>query len=674
MTDGRYEEAIAKISTSPALPRNKGNQGGKTKRTYVDCLCTFDTESTAFKEIGQSVMYIWQFCYDAGRYVLGTNWRQLINLFRSFSESLISRNLWLVVYVHNLAYDFQYLSGIYQFQPEEVFAVKPHKILRADMLGCIELRCSYLHSNMSLDMYLKKMGCETLKTELDYSIIRTPYTQHSPEDIEYYVHDVIGLREALVKEMQKEGDTLYTIPATSTGYVRRDVRRAMRDLPRGYVKRMNLSLHQYHMAREAFWGGDTHANRYIAGTIITGVKTADRSSSYPGVLCNRKYPMSRFRDIENPTLYDLQEYMDGGYAYMVRIAFRNIRLRNEYNPSPYISYSKCRGVEEYTLDNGRLLKAEYIEITVTDIDLGIILHDYDFDDVELLDMSVSKYDYLPDCITEVIRQYYRLKTELKDLLGQEDYYTKAKNLLNSIYGMMATDIVRHRLLYIAGEYKLDNKSDRELLVKYNESPFLPYQWGVWTTAHARLELRKGIWLAGDGLVYHDTDSVYYLNDIDWSDYNNTVIDLSRRSGAYATDPQGVTHYMEVYEPDKPIDRFLTWGAKRYAYERGDKLKVTISGVGKVTKGKGGSRRLSGADELKQSGGLEALVEGYTFRQSAGLKLWYNDIKKPYVWDSPYGKLLVTSNVYTEPNTYKLSLGKDYEKLLSTIAKMYKGVL
>ena len=63
-----------------------------------------------------------------------------------------------------------------------------------------EFRCSYLHSNMSLEVFLEKMGVEDLKQsgeEFDYSKIRYPWTPLSDQEMKYIVNDVKGLVEAL---------------------------------------------------------------------------------------------------------------------------------------------------------------------------------------------------------------------------------------------------------------------------------------------------------------------------------------------------------------------------------------------------------------------------------------------------------------------------------------------
>ena len=81
---------------------------------------------------------------------------------------------------------------------------------------------------MSLDAFTHKMGVPDAKLhDFDYSIVRYPWTALTPEELDYCINDVKGLVQALKKEMTMDGDTLYTIPLTSTGYVRRDCKKAM---------------------------------------------------------------------------------------------------------------------------------------------------------------------------------------------------------------------------------------------------------------------------------------------------------------------------------------------------------------------------------------------------------------------------------------------------------------
>ena len=75
-------------------------------------------------------------------------------------------------------------------------------------------------------------------------------------EIQYSVNDVLGLVEALEKEIYIDGDNLYSTPLTSTGFVRRDIRKAIREgLPKTWVKERKPDYDTYMIMADAFRGG-----------------------------------------------------------------------------------------------------------------------------------------------------------------------------------------------------------------------------------------------------------------------------------------------------------------------------------------------------------------------------------------------------------------------------------
>lgn len=651
---------IGTVKNIETQKRGKGNPKTKTKTYYKDVICTFDIETSRIPDIEQSIMYVWQFHLHHHCTILGRTWEQLEKLLQKIRSELDGNTL--CIFVHNLSYEFQFLQAIYNFSKDEVFAVDRRKVLKATAWGnAIEFRCSYLHSNMSLDEYTKKMKAEHLKLDgekFDYNKIRYPWTPLTEYEIEYGLNDVIGLAEAIENEMSADGDNLYTFPLTSTGYVRRDAKRAMRNAPQGFVKKQLPDLDIYRLCREAFRGGDTHANRYYAGVILKNVKSADRSSSYPDVLCNCLFPVSEFHPAKNITFERLIKLIKvRKKAVLMRIAITNIRLANEYWGAPYLSRDKCRKIERGAYDNGRILSADYLETSLTDIDLKIVLEQYSFDDLCAFDVYYATYGKLPKSLIQETINYYKAKTELKNVPGQEIFYMKSKNKLNSIYGMMAQDPVKQTAQFISGDWLLTDTDIGELLEASNAKGWLCYQWGVWVTAHARYALQEGIKLAGDNFVYCDTDSVKYLGEIDWTAYNNERIKASKESGAYATDPNGITHYMGVYEDDGFYAEFKTLGAKKYAYtfESGGETHVTIAGVSKKKGGK----------ELDKYGGLDAFKPGFMFIEAGGTESIYNDHPETKDIQVDGRAIKITPNIVIKDSTYTLGITAEYEKLLSS---------
>lgn len=630
----------------------------RNKIYYKDIICAFDIETTRL-ENDQSIMYTWQFQFGLECTIMGRTWDEFSQLVSILSRPLCEGEF-LVCFVHNLSFEFQFLAGIYNFQPDEVFAIKSRKVLKCTMKQ-IEFRCSYLHSNMSLAMYLDKFGAEHQKLsgdDFDYSVKRYPDTELTPQEIEYCQNDVLGLVEAIGNEMQKDGDNLYSFPLTSTGYVRRDAKYAMRSVSPYYIKDMLPDYKVYTLLREAFRGGNTHANRYFVGMILEDVKSADRSSSYPDVQINCKFPVSRFVQRETISRQAIKMIKGGKHCFVTRLALWDVKLIHEWWGCPYIPKDKCRRLQGAVIDNGRVLSADYLEITVTDIDFKIILEEYNFSNIRLFDTYVARYGDLPPVYKAVINEYYHRKTELKGVDGKEIEYMKSKNKLNSIYGMSAQNPVKQSIDFIGGEYIEREQDFEKLLADANEKAFLPYQWGVWTTAWARLRLEEGIQLAGRDFVYCDTDSVKYFGEIDWERYNNARIADSRRNEAFATDPKGTTHYMGVYEQEEGYSKFITMGAKKYAYQYADgKSHVTVAGVNKHKGGK----------ELDAHGGLEAFKEGFIFTDAGGTELVYNDNPGELYCTSDKGnQYRITRNVTIRPSTYRLGYAEEYRQLLGLL--------
>lgn len=662
------------FANPPLLKNRRGNPGGK-KRHYIGITTAFDIETTLLDDIQQSVMYIWQWQFGTDYTVIGRTWDEFLDLQKRIKNALPA-DRWLVVYVHNLSYEFQFLKGIYQFFPDDVFAVASRKVVKADMWGCFEFRCSYKLTNMSLKQFTSKMRVEHQKLsgdEFNYSVKRYPWTPLSDEELEYCTNDVLGLVEAVNALMERDEDTLQTIPLTSTGYVRRNAKRAMKDgsVHHNFVYSILPDIETYRALREAFRGGNTHANRYYAGDIVENVHSADRSSSYPAVMCNCEFPMSEFIPILKKDLnpdYISRCIKIRHKALLLRIGIKNLRLRDPFWGCPYLSKDKCRNIHKAidTEDNGRILEAEYLETTITDIDLKIIMEEYQ-GEIIFLQGWYASYKKLPAPLINEVIKYYKDKTELKGVKGQEIYYDKAKALLNSLYGMMAQDPVKHNLIFQqVGDWEEDTSlSDEEILGKSNKRAFLAYQWGVWVTAHSRDALERGIRLVqeteGADFIYCDTDSVKYTGAIDWSEYNADRVAECRESGSMAVDPSGVTHYMGVFETEDLKDTgfayryFKTLGAKKYAYveREGEGVHCTIAGVNKK---KGGA-------ELDKHGGLSAFVEGFIFREAGGTQAVYNDSPEMDHVDIEGHRLPVTANVAILPSEYTLGITGEYERII-----------
>ena len=190
---------FSRLETIPAVKLRRGNNSGRSQTRYADLICAFDIETTRIEGIEQSVMYLWQFALGKEDCVIGRTWDD----FKFFVAQLrehIPEKLKLCTYVHNLSYEFQFLRGIFDFQIEDVFAVERRKVVKANLENILELRCSYILTNMSLAEATQKYDVEHKKLkDFEYTEKRYPWTPLTDKEIEYGVNDVIGLVEVIDK-------------------------------------------------------------------------------------------------------------------------------------------------------------------------------------------------------------------------------------------------------------------------------------------------------------------------------------------------------------------------------------------------------------------------------------------------------------------------------------------
>lgn len=622
----------------------------------------FDIETTNLPEIEQSFMYIWQM--QVGKItVTGRTWTEFLDLMEDISN-LLDDGVYLVCYIFNASFEFQFLRGVYSFDSSEVFAMDNRDVLKFEMFNHIEFRCAYHLTNMSLRSFLHQMKVPDEKTELDYSKIRYPWTPLDEKEMEYCVNDVKGLVEALERKMKMDGDTLYSIPLTSTGYVRRDVKRAMQGWNHNQLRELMPDYDVYLLLREAFRGGNTHANRYYSSEIITDVHSYDRVSSYPDVMINQMFPMKEWVEEKFIDVERLKQLDERNRPYIMRIVLTNVRLRDEFEGCPYLSSDKCRFTKNGYYDNGRILEADFLETTVTSIDWAIINDQYLYDEGIIKVCYSSAYRYLPEPIRDCIRKYYAKKTELKGAETEEDqyFYARFKEMVNACYGMMVQDPLRDSIEFDDETGFTEVEQDpREQYEKQMKKAFLSYAWGVWTSAWARYELHEMMKIVkeqGGEFVYCDTDSVKYFGDVNFDEYNMIHEAYSISNRGVAKDKHGKEHPLGVLELDGTYRRFKTMGAKKYAYEDDTGLHITIAGVNKK----------EGAKELAENGGLEAMEEGFVFRKAGGTESKYNDI--PYgVYHTSEGDLDITSNLYITESEYTLGLTAEYFELLENCQKL-----
>ena len=618
-------------------------------KDYVKYPATFDIETTTIPgENPYAFMYTWQFCIK-GTVIIGRTWSEWLKFLDKIILALdLNKEKKLVIYVHNLNFEFEFIRNFIEF--DKVFATGPHKVLRASN-DYFEFRCSYILSNMNLRKFIENTPNAIhykAVDDLNYRIIRTPSTILTPKELGYIYNDVKGLEEAILHLLEE--DTLKTIPMTSTGYVRRDCRRAMQRNKKNKerFKQTKLNKEQFVLLQECFRGGNTASSRYCCNEILDHVGSYDISSSYPYVMMACDFPMGGFKKTSVTNIQALEDY-NSRFCTIGRYTFTNIKVKDTV-AIPYIPLSKCTKSNKSIVYNGRVLKAEYIDISLTNIDYDIIKEQYEYDDVILTDFEVASKARLPQELRDQIMEYYKKKTTLKGIDEHYYEYMKAKNKLNGIYGMTVTNPCK-------GETYIDNETGEwhealvdidELLAKFYKSrnSFLSYQWGVFVTAYARKRLQDGLDRIGLDVVYCDTDSIKYLgnHDADFKALNDEIPEIFSASNNGKEYPLGIWDSENQKGKSYCYDEFKTLGAKKYAYTIAGKIGITVAGLAKK----------QGAEELEKKGGLKAFNNGQIFLNSGRTVAYFNNAERHWI-DINGEKIETGSNIAIIDTTYTLGI-------------------
>lgn len=646
-------------------------------KKYITLPATFDIETSTIYDKQKSIlndkdcysafMYHWQMCVN-GYVVFGRKWEEWVLFINKLKEILkLSNDRKLVIYVHNLSYEFQFIYPFFDYK--DIFATENHKVLTMKN-DYFEFRCSYRLSNMSLEKFIENTENthhNKRKGDLDYSVTRTPKTILNELEMGYCYNDVLGLYECLIEKLKD--DTLETIPLTSTGYVRRDCRNAMQKNKKNHKQFVDtqLDLNLYELFKNAFRGGNTACNRYLADMILDEVYSVDLSSSYPYVMIAKEFPCSPFLNLEIADIEELDDY-NSKFCTLANYTFENIRLKPDI-PVPYISTSKCTGLQKggnYLECNGRLIQCDMCTLAMTNIDFDILKKQYIWDNIYVTDFHFSRKRKLPQELRDVIYDYFYKKTTLK---GEEKHYyeyMKSKNKLNSIFGMCVTDIVHDEIVFDVTEgFKTKEIKDKEAELKdfYNSrNNFLSYQWGIFITAYARQRLQEGIDTVGMDCVYVDTDSVKFLNSRHIKEFekmNEELIkECTKKSILNSVEINDKIFYMGTWDYEGMYDSFKTLGAKKYAFRKNDKIGLTVSGLDKQ----------KGAQEIERCGGLEAFKNGKVFNDS-GRKVAYFNIEPIHEITVNNDTFTTASNIAIVDTTYTLGIS---DTLLSILEKSKKG--
>lgn len=672
-----------------SAPTYKKRGQTRDQVSYINLACCFDIETTTIEQDKIAFMYQWQYCIED--YVfMGKTWEDFQEFNAKLSlamntkifndgENITGKSL--VCYIFNLQFEFMFMQYFIS-EPIGALFTDIYEPLIVPTRSGITYRCAYRLTNKSLEQFTKGFPHAKLAGDLDYSVIRVPHAddlKNGLTDLElaYCYNDVKGCCEALRDRLEKDKRyNIASIPLTSTGYVRKDCQRSARKNGKWRQRFLEaqLSPELYQICRAAFRGGNTHSNAkntaVLMGLPELGgrgglIKHYDIRSSYPAQMLTRGFPMSPFVKIENGDyiINNLDKFYDK-WCFLFTIRLIGVQYRGQ-SGVPYIakakSITRTQDANEIIEDNGRIYAAPYVKLSCTEIDLKIIMRDYQIDNIVVVSCYRAVKRLLPYEIRRVILDYYRIKCELSASKDPVSKYNRAraKEDLNACYGMMCMRIDRLEYAYNNGQYSLIEHPLSEMINKFysSESSFLWYQWALWTTAHARAALDAGCQIVKGDLIYTDTDSVFYVGDheAEFEQLNSELIELANKHGATAQDKNGKDYPIGIWEREPDSKLFKTLGAKKYLLsEDGQTIQATISGVSK-----------SIGQKFFTEHGFDAFNDETVIPVSGKVSAHYNNDKPHYIEVNGV-KILTASNVALINASYTISLKPDYKHFIKSM--------
>jgi len=542
-------------------------KSGKDALRYHEICIGFDIETTTL-ENHHGYMYHWQMSVNDW-VICGRRWHELHAVIRWLKKGLqLRKNTRIICWIANEGFEFQYIRK--QFNFTKVFAKDVRQPLLAVIDDCIELRDCLAISGGSLKQLAKDYtATQKLVGDLDYSIIRNYTTPLTEEEKQYCVNDVVILSEWARYMFDEYIIPKHWIPTTKTGIIRKQVKdNVNKEIKNAiYITYPDRDFYDI-MMQWVFRGGFVHANICHTDEIIHDVGSVDFTSSYPARMNLGKVPRSKFIRCVGDPMEVMQDH-----CMIIRATFHNIRATL---PHSIESKSKCYNLVHAVIDNGRVRRAEYMSVWLTELDWKIYEKFYTWDDVEIHEAWQSIPGELPQYIVKPLNEAYLQKDKLKkEGKAGTPIYALTKSGVNSFYGLMVQKMVLYDIVYDndVDEWGIDGDSF-DFIKNVHHAYTLP-QWGIWITAGARYELlvngvypiemealkdHQGGMFKGD-VLYCDTDSIKMLN---FAKHKHIIDDYNAEIGKQML--------AKCKKYNLPIEHFNDLGQFDVEYEHAPKAK------------------------------------------------------------------------------------------------------
>lgn len=483
--------------------------------------CDFETSY----ENGKS--WVWSYGYSK----LGQQKVTLGNNIKDFMEFALSGNS-KKLYFHNLKYDGKFIM-YYLFtqgykQVKEINAPKQFTALIDEMGMYYSIVVPYKYNGRnkkatfldslklfpnSLRQLAKNYNLETQKGELDYDTIRYENHTITQEEKIYLEADVIILR-SLLEIAQNNNMQKMTIASNAIQFFKDLLYKEYKVTFEEIFPIINETTFDY--LQKGYKGGCSMVNKKYRNQ-ITPTNSYDVNSMYPHILRNKELPFGY------PVFFKGKYQQDNNFPLYVQ------RIRCEFylkpNKPPTIQVKNTYGfLGNEWVENSN----EILELTLTNIDLQMLLENYDVYHLEYLDGY--KFASSSKIFAPYIDHWYSIKSNSKN----PSEVAIAKLYLNSLYGKFGAK--PHKNSLILGLDTMQIMRTADTFVSTCKTVYIPV--AMFVTSYARNYLLENIAKVWDDFLYCDTDSIHVRKKTDLLPTDN------KKLGYFKFEYSGVARYIK----------------------------------------------------------------------------------------------------------------------------------
>lgn len=379
----------------------------------------------------------------------------------------------------------------------------------------LKFECAYLKlmnkvEELGKDLYKRTKNPAHLKKEYDYGIRAKDYVLNEKER-SYVFSDVLIVKDFLLmiedEYYKKTGDKFiwdHTISGTAHKMIKKYFRTGDRDKKGNHINKWGkyfsskLTYDEWKWLNSSYNGGFTMYNFRYLGRTLPSVKVIDINSAHP----------HKMSDMEMPYGYPIYNCMDfncknNHFSFYEIFTKDTIKVKKNWDGINFIQiqYGALNEYFPYML--------RYSKINVSSVGLNIFLETFDISNKNVeITRKFCFYKKRFKQFTDFVSYWYDIKNQNRDNLAM---YYLSKLILNSVYGKFG-----QKSFLDVSFYDLDwEKETLENVKEVDENKIYFIPLAIAIADYTRLQLVDAIKKIGaKNFVYSDTDSIFYLPDVD----------------------------------------------------------------------------------------------------------------------------------------------------------------